>query len=152
MWNNKSLPLSPFCLLLPFLLQTKRINALRAELTCSSPLFLFSLKYITCPPTLWLSPSDCLIQPVPPVTFYFFTPSPNAISKSKLVFLHRCCVVPGTSDKCCLVEVGLTGISLQESEMMGEAIKQLLISLSKWGGLCTVVESRSRGPQPNCLD
>lgn len=148
MWNNKSLPLSPSCPLLPFLLQTKKINAWELKWS-ASPLCSFFLSSV---PTLWRSPSDWLIQPVPPVTFYCFTPSPNAISKSKLVFLHRCCVVPGTSDKCCLVEVGLAGILFQETEMMGETIKQLLISLFEWGGLCTVVESRSRGPQPNCLD
>lgn len=47
---------------------------------------------------------------------FFFLPSPKAVSKSELLFLHRCCVIPGPSDRRYLVEVDLIGISLQKSD------------------------------------
>lgn len=95
------------------------------------------------PPWFWLSPRGCFIQRAPHVTFFFFCLP--AISKSKLIFLHRCCVILGTSDRCCWVEVNLIGIFLQESEIIWETVRQLLISLWKWG-LWAVVESHSLRP------
>lgn len=120
------------------------------------PLFLFllntSCKRDRLPfPWLWV-PSGAVLLSECHMWLDFFAPSPKVFPKSELIFLHRCCVIPGASDRCCFVEVDLTGISCQESEVIGGTIKQLLISLSKWRGSRTAVESRPLGPQTNCLD
>lgn len=134
----------PRSLISPFPLQTREqiLWALNWWARPPAPFFsCLSLERKHLPPPI-LVVTQGLFNPTS-VTFSSFTPSQKATSKSKLIFFHRC-VIPGSSG--CLVEVDLTGIFLQESEMMGETIKQLLISLSDWGGLCTVVKSLSRGP------